>query len=192
MGALDKQLANLEIAERLHKLPPTMLLSTDLAAIFLNISKQTLEGYRINGGGPIYSQPGKVGAAGGNQKVQYQVSDLLTWNEANKLSSSMQAAVRKGQMFETVADLVRIEPFWVDPANGRIDGNVLDSTIGTVIDRAEDWEIVWLPVMEAATREWSNLSTHREFGDRVGQALDKEWNRLRSGFESTEMGEDIA
>ena len=69
---------------------------------------------------------------------------------------------------------------------------MLDSTIGTVIDRAEDWEIVWLPVMEAATREWSNLSTHREFGDRVGQALDKEWNRLRSGFESTEMGEDIA
>jgi hypothetical protein len=34
MGALDKQLANLDIAERLHKLPPTMLLSTDLAAIF--------------------------------------------------------------------------------------------------------------------------------------------------------------
>ena len=191
MGASNKELANLDIAKRLHNLPPTMLLSTDLAAIFLNISKQTLEGYRTKGGGPLYSQPGGVGAVGGNQKVQYQVSDLLAWNEANKLSSSMQAAVRKGQLFETVADLVRIEPFWLNPANGRIDGNVLDSTIDTVIERAEDWEIVWLPVMEAASKEWSNLSTHREFGDRVGQALDKEWNRLRSGFESTEMGEDI-
>lgn len=192
MVDLDKQIARLNRAAELHKMPPTTPLSTDLAAIFLGVSKSTLENYRTKGGGPVYGQDVSPGAVGTNQKVTYLVRELLIWIEANQVSSSMEAAFRKGQLFETVTDLARVEPFWVDPATGRIDGNVLDSTIGTVIERAEEWEIIWLPVMEAASREWSNLSTHREFGDRVGKALDKEWNRLKSGLESTELGEGIA
>ena len=52
---------------------------------------------RRDGTGPLYIQAGGKGAFGTNQKCLYEVSDLLAWQRKNKVASSMQAAVRKGQ-----------------------------------------------------------------------------------------------
>lgn len=97
MTITEDMLAKLDLADRLHRLPDTALLTTELAAAFLSLSVTSLERMRVKGSGPAYSQGGAHGARGTNQKCLYKKADLLAWHEANKVTSSMMAAVRKGQ-----------------------------------------------------------------------------------------------
>lgn len=94
----NEWLAKLDVIAKLHSMPPTTLLPTDLAADFLFSSVSSMERMRVNGSGPSYSQGGGRRARGTNQKCLYMVSDLLAWHEDNKVRSSMEAAVRKGQV----------------------------------------------------------------------------------------------
>lgn len=91
-------MAKLDVLDKLHRLPETTLLTTELAAIFLCASVTSMERMRAKGTGPAYSQDCSKGARGTNQKCLYMKSDLLRWHERNKVSSSMEAAVRKGQV----------------------------------------------------------------------------------------------
>lgn len=91
-------ISKLDAIDRLHRLPDTALLPTELAAAFLSKSISSLERMRRNGSGPVYVQDCVEGARGTNQKCHYQKSDLLDWVERNKVRSSKEAARRKCQV----------------------------------------------------------------------------------------------
>lgn len=90
--------ASLDLLDRLHRLPMTVVLDTKLTAAFLGTSVSTLERMRVKACGPTYVQTGARGARGVNQKCLYQIADLLVWIDAQKVKGSMQAAIRKGQV----------------------------------------------------------------------------------------------
>jgi len=97
MSNMQEALAKLEVVDKLHRLPDSALLTTELAALFLSSSTTTLERMRADGSGPAYSQGGAKGARGTNQKCLYKKADLLAWHDERKVTSSMMAAIRKGQ-----------------------------------------------------------------------------------------------
>lgn len=183
-------LANLDVLERLHRLPDEVALTTSEAATFLRSSVSALESMRAKGTGPAYIQGGGRGAAGSNQKCLYEKADLLAWMRANKVSSTVEAAVRKGQLFMSVADLVREEAFWID-AHGQIIGMVEAAPVGTVIERLGMYDIAWLPVTDAAARTWSDLAGHRAFADVVSNVLRSELLRVEAGVEASDIASEI-
>jgi hypothetical protein len=178
--------ANLEILERLHRLPDEVALTTSEAAIFLRSSVSALESMRAKGSGPAYIQGGGRGAAGSNQKCLYEKADLLAWMRANKVSSTVEAAVRKGQLFSSIADLAHVEAFWID-AHGRIVGMVEEAPVGIVIERLGLYEIQWFPVADAAARTWSELADHRSFAEAVSNVLRQQQQSVEAGMEATEI-----
>jgi hypothetical protein len=98
MSSPSQITADFDLLDRLHRLPDTCFLTTTEAAVFLRSSVSSLERMRRDGSGPPYAQDGGKGARGTNQKCFYEKSDLLAWQRKNKVASSMQAAVRKGQV----------------------------------------------------------------------------------------------
>jgi hypothetical protein len=91
-------MVKLDVLDRLHRLPETALLTTDFAASFSSTSVSSMERMRVNGSGPDYSQGGARVTRGTNQKCLYMKSDLLAWHAANKVTSSMKAAIRNRQV----------------------------------------------------------------------------------------------
>lgn len=189
--SLQEPLAHLDVLARLHQLPDAVALTTSEAAIFLRSSVSALESMRAKGTGPVYIQGGGRGASGSNQKCLYEKTDLLTWQRANKVASTVEAAVRKGQLFATLADLACAEAFWVDH-HGQIMGMVEMASVATVIDRLGLYDIEWLPVSDAAARTWSDLAGHRELADAASDTLRRELSRVRAGVESTELASEIS
>lgn len=183
---MSNTLASLDILERLHRLPDAVALTTSEAAIFLRSSVSALESMRAKGTGPAYIQGGGRGASGSNQKCLYEKADLLAWMRSNKVTSTVEAAVRKGQLFATLADLARGEAFWIDH-HGQVAGMVEATPVHTVIERLGLYDIEWLPLSDAAARTWSDLSDHRKTADAVSDILRRELNRIASGVESTEL-----
>jgi hypothetical protein len=55
------------------------LLTTDEAALWLRLSRRTLERYRVTGGGPAYVKLGP----GKRSRVAYREDDLTSWLEAS-------------------------------------------------------------------------------------------------------------
>jgi hypothetical protein len=94
----DGKLKELEALAVLHSLPDSTPLTTQEAALFLRSSVSALEVLRRCGTGLVYMQHSAKGLTGPNQKCLYQKRDLLAWIESNKVSSVVQAAVRKGQL----------------------------------------------------------------------------------------------
>ncbi|SDG06476.1 MULTISPECIES: hypothetical protein [unclassified Duganella] len=185
MGSMEKILAELDILERLHRLPDTASLRTSEAAIFLRSSVSALESLRVKGNGPRYIQPGGKGA-GSNHTCLYHKSDLLAWQEANKLSSTMEAAVRRGQLFLTLHDVVNEEAFWLDEQR-RIVGMVESSPVRLVIDRLGLFDIVWMPVIDAISQEWSELGAHKELASQVTSVMRHQLDRVAAGVEATDI-----
>lgn len=181
MEVLDRNslLRDLDVLEALHRLPPEAALTTNEAAIFLRISPRTLERMRKEGNGPMYLQPGKVNAAGTNQKITYRKSDLLSYQESIKVTSSLSAAVRKGQAFIPYAnstprrvdhDLITKRPFYID-GSGLILQSVEDTTIKQVIEFLGDVEIEWLSPMKAIISDWIYRESKEEFSRTIRDAL---------------------
>ncbi|CAH0228633.1 hypothetical protein SRABI118_02409 [Massilia sp. Bi118] len=183
------RLADLDALARLHALPDAVALTTSEAAIFLRSSVSALESMRAKGTGPAYIQGGGRGSVGSNQKCLYEKADLLAWMRANKVSSTVEAAVRKGQLFMSVADLAREEAFWVD-AHGQVVGMVEAALVGTVVERLGMYEIAWLPVADAAARTWSDLASHRTLAGAVSNVLRSELLRAEAGVEASEIASE--
>jgi excisionase family DNA binding protein len=55
-------------------------LTTKEAAAWLGLTPNTLEKWRVHGGGPAYRKHGRY--------VRYHMEDLVAWSEANKRSST--------------------------------------------------------------------------------------------------------
>lgn len=173
------RLCDLTDLERLSRLPDSVPLTSSEAAILLRISLSTLERMRRNGSGPVYSQTGEIGARGSNQKCVYIKSDLDAYLRARQVSSSMEAAVRKGQMSEsagvqrmfTKLDDLRVRrAFHVDHRQ-KIGADIESLSIDTFIARLGTWEIVWMNALEAAVADWAWPSDRRAFAQAVTPVL---------------------
>ncbi len=185
-SASEEPLAHLDVLARLHALPDAAALTTSEAAIFLRSSVSALESMRAKGTGPTYIQGGGQGASGSNQKCLYEKADLLAWMRSNKVHSTVEAAVRKGQLFMSVLDLAVAEPFWIN-GHGRVVGMVEAAPIATVVERLGRYEIEWLPAVDAAARAWGDSAEHQAFAETVFDVLRSETSRVKAGLEATEM-----
>lgn len=197
MQATNPILADLDPWERIDRMPDHRPLKSSDAAIFMTFSLSTIERMRVAGTGPDYFQGGMrfdggspKPADGPNQHIRYFKEDIKKWQQANKVSSSMQAAIRKGQMFATIFDLTQQEAFYLD-AQGNVEGMVENTPINTVIERLDMWDIVWLNAVEAASRRWSNLSAHQSFADSVKRVLSHASQSINAGLEGTDIAESL-
>jgi hypothetical protein len=190
-------LAGLDPWERINALPANRPLKTSEAAVFMTFSVATLERMRMNGTGPDYFQGGirrsgsQPAPAGTNQHVRYFKEDIEAWWKRGKVSSTMQAAKLKGQVFATIFDLAEEHPFYIDPADGGVAGMVETTRIATVIERLGEWDIVWMPAVEAASRSWANLADHQSFAEGINKVLSQARQGIESGLEATEFNAEI-
>ncbi len=195
MATVGPTLAQLEAWERIKALPEDYPLKTAEAAVFITFSVATLERLRTNGTGPDYFQGGirrdgsQPAPEGTNQHVRYFKPDLLAWRQRGMVSSTMQAAKLKGQVFATIFDLAEQHPFYIDPADGGIAGMVEHTPIETVIARLGSWDIVWMPATEAANQRWSNLAGHKELAGKIQSVLSSLQNSITAALEATEISE---
>lgn len=208
MSADSFILAELDPWERINRYPDNRPMTTDEAAIFITFSRATLERMRTDGTGPAYFQGGmrmESGTTGKdkkerplpegskrpgpNQHVRYFKSDIREWMEANKVTSTMQAAIRKGLMFTSIADLVEERAYYIDPA-GCIEERVEATPIDVVIERLDGYRIVWLTAIDAASQGWSNVSKHQAFAAGVDEILAKGRARVAAGIEATAIASE--
>lgn len=175
-----------EVQEALHALPPGALLTTSEVAIFLRTSVTKMERLRKDGEGPTYIQGGGAKAKGTNQTCLYQKADIEAWLEGNKVTSSLEAKIRKGQTFSTIFDLAELEAFYIDPV-GNVESMVVENTLATVVDRIGGWDIQWLTPVEAASRRWADLAKHQEFASGVQSVLKESMQAVQSGIDSTDI-----
>jgi|GEM_PF-2750745 len=193
MPADNAILADLDPWERIDRMPDGRPLKSSEAAVFTTFSLSTLERMRVKGTGPDYFQggirvSGKVPATGGtNQHIRYFKEDIKAWFKAGMVSSSMQAAIKKGQAFATIFDLAEAEPYYLD-ANGYVAGRVEFTPLDVVIERLGEWDILWMPAFEAAARPWSSLADHQAFGKNVEGVLSHASRAIAAGLEATDIG----
>jgi hypothetical protein len=179
-------LHRLDVLERLHRLPDAAALTTSEAAVFLRSSVSALEAMRAKGTGPTYIQGGGRGAAGTNQKCLYEKADLLAWQRSNKVSSTVEAAVRKGQLFVSIHDIANLEPFWLD-SKGQVVGMIEAETIETVLARLGVYDVEWLPVMDALGRSWSEIESHQRVAAQASSLLRQQLYRIDAGLAASEI-----
>ena len=181
MGALDLNslLADYAVLEALHRLPDSVALTTDEAAIFLRKSVSTIERLRADSSGPKYMQGGKKGAKGVNQKCTYLKGDLIKYQESLKVSSSMGAAVRRELAYmpfvdptpkRSLYDLSTKRPFYLSEEH-YIVGSIDNTTLGVILSRIGKYRIIWLNPVHAATQVWSAESEHKLYADGVRASL---------------------
>ncbi len=178
--------------ERISRLPTNKPLRTSEAAIFMRMSESTLSRLRTSGQGPDYFQggmkmSGKEAPLGTNQHILYFKEDIEAYWRANMVKSKTMAAVKKGQAFSTVFDLTEEAAFYVD-ARGDIDGMVEDTPFDVFCDRLGEWEIVWMPAIEGASRRWSDLSKHQEFASHAMRVLANTKRGVEQSIEATDIG----
>jgi hypothetical protein len=179
-------LHRLDVLARLHCLPDSAALTTSEAAVFLRSSVSALEAMRAKGTGPTYIQGGGKGAAGSNQKCLYEKADLLAWQRANKVRSTVEAAVRKGQLFVSIQDLARLEPFWVDKRS-QVVGMIEAEAVAIVLTRLGFYDIEWLPVADALARSWNDIGSHRAIGAQASNLLRQQLHRIEAGLVASEI-----
>lgn len=184
----EKKFAEVEERARLHAMPPSTPLSTEFAAAFLGCSVATMEAMRQGKNGPVYNQPTGTGP---NMRVMYQISELLSWLDRTKVASITDAMIRAGKAFTTIADLQRDEAFWID-ARGLLCGLVGESTIATVRARLESHDVAWLPVIDAAVRQWSDVEAHRGVAETVKAIFKHTMQAVDANLEGTELRAALA
>ena len=175
----NKSLSEYDVLAALHRLPDSVMLTTDETAVFLRLSRPTLERMRRDGTGPIYSQGGGKGAKGINQKCFYLKQDLLSYQGSQRVPNSMAAAVRRGQAFlayvdptprRSVFDLTTKLPFYVD-GNCNVESCVDHVAIDTVVKRLGSWAIEWLSPIPACSRSWVSSAELNLYSAPVRDAL---------------------
>lgn len=185
-----EMMSALQAWQCIDALPDGFPLSTDEAALFLRCSISKMERMRRDGSGPVYIQAGGANAKGTNQTVTYLKKSLQDWLKGNTVSSSMEAAIRKGQAFATIFDLAEAMPFYVD-AIGAVESPAEENTIDVVIERLGSWDLVWLTPVEAAARRWTSLAAHRNFAGNVQRVLSNMQDGISSSLEASELAEPI-
>lgn len=197
---------------RVGELAEDIALSPAKFAALMDLSERKVGSMRVDGTGPNYLQGGipidpwpKKGRRkkavegdeaipqkhpGTNQHIRYRLGDIRDWCEKTKVSRVREAAVFKGQTFvNSLEDLTREAAFYVD-ARGEIEGAVESGTLGELLE-AEEGDIVFLPVHEAAASAWSDLGKHQELAQAVQRVLSHERQRLDAAVENTDFKSSI-
>jgi hypothetical protein len=152
----------IDVMDRLSRLHDDANVPAALAGLWLDKSEKTLERWRGSGEGPDYTQPGKGQAR--NQKITYRMGDLRSWRDANKVSSTVEAAKRRGMTFATVFDLVEEHPFLRRAGSDMLIGHALIRTTENLAAMLSDEtaEVVWLPAFEAMRLAWEEVAVRRD------------------------------
>ena len=179
-----------DVLIRLNALPDSTTLTSSEAALFLRQSITQFDRLRKSGQGPAYMQGGSYGAKGTNQACTYHVKDLKAWQSGIKVASPLEAAIRKGQAFASIFELGQQEAFYVDP-HGNVEAMCERMQVQTVIERLGQWEIVWMTPVEAASREWSDLTAHKSFAGEIQTVMGKAASGIAAGVDATDMAEGI-
>jgi hypothetical protein len=105
-----------ELAQQLSLLPDDAQVSAATAALLICVdappSERTMEGWRQGrnrcgeNGPPFHAGPGRT------SPVSYNVGQVRAWVRGQRVTTTMEAAARRGLTFATIADLSRPEP-WV-------------------------------------------------------------------------------
>jgi hypothetical protein len=182
VSAKEKLLSDLDVLSALHLLPDSVALTTDEAAVILRLSDTTLERMRRDGSGPPYIQGGRQGTRGTNQKVTYLKSDLLEYQQSLKVSSSMGAAVRRGQAFvlpyaygtpkRSDFDLSTKRAFYANGSQLELIQCVHDVSISEFIERLGCHRIVWLNPVHAAMLDWIDVKAKGRYATSVRTSLE--------------------
>lgn len=175
---------------RLHYLPDSVTLTSSEAALFLNISITTLDRLRKSGDGPDYMQGGSYGAKGTNQACTYHKHDLITWQQKNKVSGKLDSAIKNGHAFVSIFELGQQEAFYLD-LHGNVEAMCERTEVQTIIERLGQWDIVWMTPVEAASREWSSLSSHRAYAGEIQNVLSQAASSVAAGVAATDMADGI-
>lgn len=188
MPSIDAALKMFEVLAALHALPDKAALTTAEAALFLRLSPKTMERMRLDGTGPDYIQGGGPGASGTNQKCLYFKESLLAWQHSNQVSNAMQAAMRKGQAFMSISDLARERPFYINETD-LVVAAAEDTQVNVAIERlgSKSYGLIWMPMVEAAAREWLDMMLHRTFALPILGALNQDRQRISAALDATEI-----
>ena len=153
----------IRIINHIVKLPDDAVVGAGLAALFLGASEKSLARYRQNGDGPPYIQYTEGGSKARNQKVNYEMGDLRKWRNQNKITSSMDAAIRRGMAFTRVNDLLATQPFWV--SGNTILNHAMTTDADTFIQYLTNKEnsIVWLNWPRVFELHWCNSANRDRF-----------------------------
>jgi hypothetical protein len=177
---MTTMIENLTALALISALPDDALLTVEEAAVFCRCSvskmnKMRTPGYPVKG--PEYMQAGKKGARGSNQAVLYPKSALVKWVRENMVSDTHEAAVRKGQMFATLADCLEERAFWRTPA-GVLAGLVEKTDSEVFFSRLFKWTIEWMPALEAARGGWDPAALGQLKG--MGAEIDSVFGMARA------------
>jgi hypothetical protein len=191
-------IGQLEALKIISALPDDVWLTTEEAAVVLRCHPSTLERMRDPASttqGPPYSQAGgkkdkdgkAIRAAGTNQKTLYKKGDLLAWLDGNKVFDSLGAAIRKGQMFSTLRDIVEDVAFWRNP-EGEIAGLVDETSLDMFIARLGKWEIEWMFPGDAVGEQWESMLSQKALASRLSEILSTEKQRVAAFIDRAEIG----
>ncbi|RQT04338.1 hypothetical protein [Burkholderia contaminans] len=183
--------------------------SEDLAALFLDRSRSTLERMRSEGRGPAYTQAKQADGpkhTGRRPAVTYLMRDLRAWREAHKVSNPREAAHRDRQAlrFETLADLLHEQPWFVKRGSDELVAHALTGPEEVFEARLNDsaLDVTWLSMPDAMSRPWRNLRERTPFHEAyigiLGETMRLSQVRqddavLRAGFDELdeERGEPL-
>jgi hypothetical protein len=163
----------IRIINQIVKLPDEAVVDAGLAALYLGSSEKSLARYRQHGEGPPYHQYPEGKSKARNQKVNYEMGDLRKWRTKNKITSAMDAAVRRGMAFSRVNDLLPTQPFWT--AGDVILNHAMDSDDETFIQHLKDPEssIAWLSWPKAFECQWKSNEYRSKFQNPYVSLLSK-------------------
>jgi hypothetical protein len=194
---------------RVGELAEDVALSPAQFAALMDLSERKVGSMRVDGTGPNYLQGGipmnpwpKAGHKkktepsegepvprkhpGTNQHVRYRLGDVRAWCEKTKVSRVSQAARFKGQTFvNTLADLTQEAAFYVND-RGEVEGSVESGTLSELLE-AEEGDILFLPVHEAAASIWTDLGKHQQLAGAVQRVLSHERQRLDAAVAATDI-----
>ena len=163
MNASQNLLTHIEIVKEISNLPDDAILSAELAALFLGTSPKTLARLRQSNDGPEYTQYPQNGSKARNQRVNYIMRSLREWRNKHIVTSTMDAAVRRGMAFSRINDLVIPQPFWSS------DGEIINHTFCLTIDEFVAYlikpnvSLVWVKWSTALSHNWKNNEIRKPF-----------------------------
>lgn len=160
-------LEHLQIVREISSLPDDATVSAELAALFLGTSPKSLARLRQSedgdGDGPPYTQYPQAGSMARNQPVNYIMRNLREWRNKHIVTSTMDAAIRRGMAFSRVNDLVIPQPFW--SANNEIINHAFCLTIEEFAALLSDPNatLIWVKWSAALSQHWKNNDIREPF-----------------------------
>lgn len=163
MNASQSLLTHIQIVKEISSLPDDATLSAELAALFLGTSPKTLARLRQSNDGPEYTQYPQTGSKARNQRVNYIMRSLREWRNKHIVTSTMDAAVRRGMAFSRINDLVIPQPFW--SSDGKIINHTFCLTIEEFVTYLNDpnASLVWIKWSTALSQNWKNNAIREPF-----------------------------